>query len=49
MASNKYDTPFEKAVVDVITLEYVGLYDTTVTFTGTLEQAIRHITYLQNG
>ena len=47
MAGNKYDTPFEKLKVSEVTLEYTGLYGDPVFFTGTPEQAIRHLLKLQ--
>ena len=43
MAGNKFDTGFAKEIVKDITITYVGLYDTKVTFKGTLQQAIRHL------
>ena len=43
MAGNKYDTVFEKEKVKDIEITYTGLYNQKITFTGTIEQAIRHL------
>lgn len=43
MAGNKFDTGFQKEIVEKVKIEYVGLYNTPVTFEGTLVQAIRHL------
>ena len=43
MAGNKVDTGFKKEVVTHVKMTYIGLYNTPVTFEGTPEQAIRHL------
>ena len=43
MAGNKFDTGFSKEIVKDVKLSYIGLYGTKVTFKGTVEQAIRHL------
>ena len=47
MAGNKFDTPFRKAVVKKVRIEYVGLYKTPIAFEGSIDQAIRHLTSLK--
>ena len=47
MAGNKYDTPFRKAVVKSVKIEYKGLYDTPTVFKGTIDQAMLHLTKLK--
>ena len=48
MAGNKFDTGFKPLVVKKVVITYTGLYGDTVTFTGTPEQAIRHITQFKD-
>ena len=47
MAGNKFDTGFKPLVVDEVEMKYIGLYGDEVTFTGTPEQAIRHLTQIK--
>jgi len=43
MASNKFDTKFERVIPKAYKLTYKGLYDTETTVEGSAKEVINHI------